>query len=235
MALCFSARHFQRYPLIYLTFKDVKQDSWAACYETLAELIVDLYREHRTLLASGNLVPEDQEFYTAILERRASRPSTSWHSAISRGTSAYHGERVVILIDEYDTPLHKAFVRGYYDEAVGFFRGFLSGGLKDNQHLFKGVLTGILRIAKESLFSGLNNLGVYSLLSASVRRRLRLYRGGGAGSHRPVRSSARWRTCGAGITAMIGRAGHLQPLVGTQCAGQPRGSVAALLGKHSLG
>ena len=77
----------------------------------------------------------------------------------------YHGQPTVILIDEYDTPLHTAFARGYYDEAAGFFRGFLSGGLKDNQYLFKGVLTGILRIARESLFSGLNNFAVYSLLS----------------------------------------------------------------------
>ena len=69
---------------------------------------------------------------------------------------------MVILIDEYDSPIHAGFSAGYYDSIVGFFRNFLSGGLKDNPHLWKGVLTGILRIAKESIFSGLNNLSVFS-------------------------------------------------------------------------
>jgi len=71
---------------------------------------------------------------------------------------------VVILIDEYDTPIHVAFTSGYFDQAIEFFRVFLGSALKDNRDLFKGVLTGILRIAKESIFSGLNNLMVYSLL-----------------------------------------------------------------------
>jgi hypothetical protein len=72
---------------------------------------------------------------------------------------------VVILVDEYDTPIHSGYAHGYYEQVVDFFRVFLSGGLKDNPNLYKGVLTGILRVAKESIFSGLNNLDVYSLVS----------------------------------------------------------------------
>ena len=78
----------------------------------------------------------------------------------------YYGERVVILIDEYDTPVHEGFYRDYYEEIINFMRNFLGGGLKDtDQYLEKSILTGIMRIAQESIFSGLNNPGVYTLLS----------------------------------------------------------------------
>ncbi len=77
----------------------------------------------------------------------------------------FHNKRVVILIDEYDTPIHAGYVSGCYEEIINFMRNLMSGGLKDNKHLFKGVITGVLRVAKESVFSGLNNLGVYTLLS----------------------------------------------------------------------
>jgi hypothetical protein len=83
---------------------------------------------------------------------------------LSRVLAKHHGERVVILLDEYDSPIHAGYTKGFYDDVFGFFRDFLSGGLKDNPHLFKGVLTGILRVAKESLFSGLNNIAVYGIL-----------------------------------------------------------------------
>ena len=79
----------------------------------------------------------------------------------------HHGERVAILIDEYDAPLHAGYLAGYYDRVVRLFRNFLSAGLKDNPHLWKGVLTGILRVARESIFSGLKNLIVYSVLSSA--------------------------------------------------------------------
>jgi hypothetical protein len=78
----------------------------------------------------------------------------------------YHKQKPVLLIDEYDTPIHSAFYYGYYEECISFFKAFLGAGLKDNPDIFKGVITGILRIAKESIFSGLNNLAVYTLLSA---------------------------------------------------------------------
>jgi hypothetical protein len=84
---------------------------------------------------------------------------------LSRHLASHHGERVFILIDEYDIPIQAAYANGYYDEAVSFFRNFLTEGLKDNPHLMRGVLTGVLRIAKESIFSGLNNVDVCSILT----------------------------------------------------------------------
>ena len=83
---------------------------------------------------------------------------------LSRHLSAHHGQQVVILIDEYNAPIHAAFANGYAWRGLDFFRAFLTAGLKDNPHLFKAVLTGILRVARESIFSGLNNLVAYSLL-----------------------------------------------------------------------
>ena len=90
------------------------------------------------------------------------------HNAIADLTNWVHrssGRQVVVLIDEYDTPIIAGWTHGYYNEVIAFFRTLFSAGLKDNPHLYRGVLTGILRIAKESLFSGLNNLTVYSVLS----------------------------------------------------------------------
>ncbi|MEI7835773.1 MAG: AAA family ATPase, partial [Planctomycetota bacterium] len=78
--------------------------------------------------------------------------------------SVHHGQKAVLLVDEYDACVLNAWEHGYYDDAVAFFRGLLSPGLKDNPFLFKGVLTGILRVSRESMFSGLNNVKVYSLL-----------------------------------------------------------------------
>jgi hypothetical protein len=157
--------HAQRYPVIFLTLKDVKPTSWEHCMQGIAGILATLYREHRYLLTEGNLAPEDAEIFTAILERRAGFGGcVEALSLLSRLLAEHHGERVVILLDEYDSPIHAGYTKGFYEEAIAFFRDFLSGGLKDNPHLFKGVLTGILRVAKESLFSGLNNIAVYGIL-----------------------------------------------------------------------
>ena len=158
-------RHFARYPVIWLTFKDVKFGSWEACFQGIRATLGELYEAHRYLLDQGVLSPESARRFRAVLNQDPD-PGLYWPALkeLARYLEAFHGEPVVILVDEYDTPLHAAYTRGYYEEAVDFFRALLSGGLKDNPHLFKGVLTGILRVARESLFSGLNNLVVYSIL-----------------------------------------------------------------------
>jgi hypothetical protein len=161
--------HFQRYPVIFITFKDVKATSWEECLSGIQDVLADLCREHRYLLDAGRIEPEDAEAITALLHSRASRVQCAGAlKRLSRLLAEHHGEKVVILVDEYDSPIHAAYTHRYYDEAVAFFRDLLSGGLKDNAHLWKGVLTGILRIARESVFSGLNNLSVYSLLRAEL-------------------------------------------------------------------
>jgi hypothetical protein len=161
-------RHFQRYPVIHLTFKDVKARSWKEMFAAIRNVIAAEVRRHRELLRSDVLAPEDVESLRRMMrEEHAAVPYHAMLRDLSACLAAHHGRKVVILIDEYDIPIQTAYAEGYYEEAVLFFRNFLSGGLKDNPHLFKGVLTGVLRVAKESIFSGLNNVDVQSLLSAA--------------------------------------------------------------------
>ncbi len=156
--------HFQHYPTIALTFKDIKKDTWEGCLSAMAMLLADLYEEHRYLLPG--LSEDEAASFKAVLSQQASQSKYEGTiKTLSRHLHRHHGERVVILLDEYDTPLHHAYLKGYYEEAVSFFRNLLSGGLKDNDHLYKGVLTGILRVAKDSIFTGLNNLDVQTLLA----------------------------------------------------------------------
>jgi hypothetical protein len=161
--------HFQRYPVLFMSFKDVKPTSWEHCFEGIGGVLAGLYGEHRYLLTEGNIAPEDAKIFTDILERRASYGvRVEAIKLLSRLLAQHHGERVVILLDEYDSPVHAGYTHKYYDQVIAFFRDFLSGGLKDNVHLFKGVLTGILRVARESLFSGLNNVRVCGILQPKL-------------------------------------------------------------------
>jgi hypothetical protein len=156
-------QHLARYPVVFMTFKDVKYRSWDECRRALAVEIARAFRAHLVLRAT--LTGHAVERFDAIEQERADDVALATSlGSLCEILHQHHGERVVLLIDEYDTPIHAAYVHGYYDRAIEFFRNFLSGGLKDNLHLFKGVLTGILRVAKESIFSGLNNLHVFSLL-----------------------------------------------------------------------
>jgi hypothetical protein len=157
--------HFQRYPVIFMTFKDIKASSFALALSAIRREITAAYQHHRYLLEGDALDEQEKRYFIEIL-RGEGDETLYWRSLRSLSALLHrcHGEKVAILIDEYDTPIHAGFGAGYYDAVVQFFRNFLSGGLKDNPHLWKGVLTGILRIAKESIFSGLNNLSVYSIL-----------------------------------------------------------------------
>jgi hypothetical protein len=157
--------HFQRHPVICLTLKDIKAPSFELALSAIKQEIAQAYEEHRYLLRGQTLSEEQKKSYLQIL-RSEGDEALYWTALrdLSMHLHRHHGEKVVLLIDEYDTPLHAGEAAGYYDAIVGFFRNFLSGCLKDNPSLWKGVLTGILRIAKESIFSGLNNLSVYSLL-----------------------------------------------------------------------
>jgi hypothetical protein len=158
-------RHFQRYPVVFMTFKDVKASTFDLALAAMRQVIRAAYQEHRYLLDGGALDEQEKERFLQILAEEGGEV-LYWGALadLSGYLHRHHGEKVVILIDEYDTPIHAGFSAGYYDRVIQFFRAFLSGGLKDNPHLWKGVLTGILRIAKESIFSGLNNLVVYSVL-----------------------------------------------------------------------
>ena len=158
-------RHFQRYPVIHMTLKGSKGESFERCWGAIREKIVDLYMEHRYLLDGGRMHEVETRRYHKVLDGTAEQ--VLYDRALldlSAHLHVYHGERVLVLLDDYDEPIHAGTMHGYAPRVLDFFRAFLGEGLKDNPHIFKGVLTGILRIARESIFSGLNNLAVYSLL-----------------------------------------------------------------------
>lgn len=160
--------HFQRYPVLHLTFKGAKHDTYEACWGSLAKKIEALFREHSHVLGSGRLSDVEARDFNAVLDGSAGR--TLYERALldlSSYLHRVHGEPVVILIDEYDEPIHAGHVHGYGEAILGFCRAFLTEGLKGNPYLFRAVLTGILRVARESIFSGLNNLAVSTLLHES--------------------------------------------------------------------
>ncbi|MCR4648881.1 MAG: ATP-binding protein [Lachnospiraceae bacterium] len=157
--------HQGKYPVIFLSFKDVKFDSWEATCAKIAELLQEEFGRHSELKDSERLEKYEQEYYRKILEGKANEVELSASlQKLSKMLSEHYGKAPVIIIDEYDTPIQEGYSRDFYDEIIGFMRNFFSGGFKDNRNLSYGFLTGILRIAQESIFSGLNNLTVNSVM-----------------------------------------------------------------------
>lgn len=159
-------KHQGRYPVISLSLKDVKESSFISAYDSICAVIKDLYGKHDYLLQSDALKALEKTIYQSILEQNATEINVK--NALKDLINYLHrhfNTEIVVLIDEYDTPIQQGYLHGYYDEIINFFRGFLGAGLKDNAYVFKAVLTGILRVAQENLFSGLNNLVVYSMLN----------------------------------------------------------------------
>ena len=133
-------QHFQRYPVIFLSFKGVKNSNWAEMYGSIRELISTEFLRHDYLAEPGRLRPSLAKMFQSVLDREDDLPL--YFVALRNLSSlltAHYGEPTVILIDEYDAPIQAAYVGKFYDEAVGFFRNFLSGGFKENPNLFKGA------------------------------------------------------------------------------------------------
>ncbi len=154
------------HPVIFMSFKDIKVLRWEESIEKLMQIISEEFQNHEYLLKSNNISEIEKESISRIISKKATvaEYETSL-KLLSSLLEKHHKIKPVILIDEYDTPIVSGHFNNYYNEIVGFLRNFFSAGLKDNVSLFKGVMTGILRIAKESIFSGLNNLDVWSILS----------------------------------------------------------------------
>ena len=159
------SEHICKYPVIYLTFKDIKSPNFEHSIESIKQVIADEYRKHAYLLESDELDDFEKGDINNIASATANISILERSLLyLSRYLYKHHKEKPIILIDEYDTPIISAYIEGYYKETIIFFRTFLGAGLKDNRNIYKGVLTGILRVAKESIFSDMNNLGVYSIM-----------------------------------------------------------------------
>lgn len=155
-----------QFPVIFMTLKDIKHDTWDLTSTALKGLISRAFQAHPYLLEGSVLNGREQQQYQAIVYEQGDQ--TLYEQSLYLLTQwlyRYHKKRVVLLIDEYDAPAHTAYVKGFYLELMTFLRNWLSGGLKDNPALEKGVLTGILRVAKESIFSGLNNVSTFTILN----------------------------------------------------------------------
>lgn len=153
------------YPVIYITFKDVKFDNWKDSLEAIRLVIRDEYMRHADILSWDGLDVVEKDYLDRMQKGTLSNVEyTRALLNLSRMLEKYHNKKIVVLIDEYDTPIQQGYTEGYYEQITGFMRNLLSGAFKDNSNLSYGFLTGILRVAKESIFSGLNNLKVNSIL-----------------------------------------------------------------------
>ncbi len=161
-----SYRKYQgKYPVIFLTFKDVKFDTWEATFEKLQTLIQAEYERHRELLNSDRLSEYEKKYYTKILAGSANEVELSASlEKLSKMLADHYDRAPIIIIDEYDTPIQEGYAKDFYEDIIAFMRNLFSGAFKDNKNLSYGFLTGILRIAQESIFSGLNNLSVNSVM-----------------------------------------------------------------------
>ncbi|MGL5933582.1 MAG: AAA family ATPase [Cetobacterium sp.] len=153
-----------QYPVIYISLKDIKVSNWIECFEEVKKLLKDVFNTKRYI--REKLDESEKIDFDKIEFLNETGDFVGALKNLSKYLFKFYGKKTIILIDEYDTPLVTAHSQGYYDEAIFFFRNFLSAALKGNQYLEFSVLTGILRIAKESIFSGLNNITVSTILDS---------------------------------------------------------------------
>lgn len=157
--------HQGKYPVIFLSFKDVKYSSWEETRKMIQRLIAQEFRRHDELADSSVTSTYEKEEYHRLATEDADEVDYQMSlQTLTLLLHKHHGVAPIIIIDEYDTPIQQGHVHGFYDNVIGFMRNLFSGGLKDNPHLSYGLLTGVLRVARESIFSGLNNLKVNSIL-----------------------------------------------------------------------
>ena len=153
-----------KYPVIFISLKDLKENSWEECLESLKDIMYKVFNEYEFLKEKLNFVEKRQ--FDKIWEMTGNEKNFKTSLLdLSKYLNKYYSKKVIVLIDEYDSPIINAFDKGYYNEAIEFFQVFYSSALKTNDSLKYGILTGITRIIKEGIFSGLNNLYVNTILS----------------------------------------------------------------------
>lgn len=158
-------KHQGQYPVIFLTFKDIKSMTWEETFQKIRRLISLEFIRHNELETSSVLTSYEKEQYHLLAGDTGDEVDCQMGlQLLSLLLHKHYGRECIIIIDEYDTPIQQGHTCNFYPEIVNFMRNFFSGGLKDNPHLAFGFLTGILRVAKESIFSGMNNLKTYSIL-----------------------------------------------------------------------
>lgn len=155
-----------KYPVIYLSFKDAKKKDWQGCFELLSQLLRSEYDRFSHLLHSDKLTAQEKIYMQRVIDGTAGEVDIEISlSKLTKFLHSHYGTKPILLLDEYDEPIQAGYANGYYDDVIDFMRILFSGALKDNIHLNFAIMTGILRVAKESIFSGLNNLQLNTILS----------------------------------------------------------------------
>ena len=158
-------KHQGKYPVIFLCLKDIKADNWSTAFKLLKMAISLEFLRHSELKNSTKLSPQSIAFYKKIVNGEADETDYMVSfKLLSQMLHEHYDMQAIVIIDEYDTPIQEGYIKGFYAEAAQFTINFFSSALKDNPHICFGFLTGILRVAKESIFSGLNNINVNSVL-----------------------------------------------------------------------
>ncbi len=153
------------YPVISISFANVKETNYVAARKRIIRLLVELYNRHAYLLNNSVLEDGDRDFFKQVTVNMDDIDATLAIQYLSRYLYQYYGKRVIILLDEYDTPMQEAYVNGYWEKLVGFTRSLFNSTFKTNPYMERGLMTGITRVSKESVFSDLNNLEVVTTTS----------------------------------------------------------------------
>ena len=153
------------YPVISLSFASIKEDNYEATKLRIYQLLIELYNKHDYLLESGLLTQNEKEFYLSIKMEMKDVEATIAIYKMADFLSRYYGKKPIILLDEYDTPMQEAYVHGYWNELTAFTRSLFNSTFKTNPYMERGIMTGITRVSKESVFSELNNLKVVTTTS----------------------------------------------------------------------
>lgn len=154
------------FPVIFLSFANIKAKEYEKMKNKITEVIAQLYEQNRYLLDSGLLSENEKEYYKNIKVGMGDEMAEGAVHSMTNFMRRYYDKDVIIILDEYDTPMQEAWLSGYWNEAVTFFRGFFNSTFKTNPYLKRGLITGITRISKESIFSDLNNLKVITTTSS---------------------------------------------------------------------
>lgn len=153
------------YPVISLSFAGIKATNCDEMKYRMTEVVADLYNDNVRIMQGTALSPNEKEYYESIKLGMDDRIAVGAVRQMAKFMNSYYGKEAIILLDEYDTPMQEAWLGGYWDEAVSFFKNFFVMTFKTNPYLYRGIITGITRISKESIFSDLNNLKVVTATS----------------------------------------------------------------------
>ena len=154
-----------KYPVIFISFASVKENTFEQARESIYRILIDVYNKNQFLLKSGLLEEEEKRYFMNISTDMSETDATISLHKMSDFLSRYYKQKVIILLDEYDTPMQEAYVNGYWDKIVSFIRVLFNSTFKTNPYLERAIMTGITRVSKESIFSDLNNLEVVTTTS----------------------------------------------------------------------